>query len=67
MGGTAAGAIIGAQGVGASAAGLGILGGIRGGCTNEEAARRMVWSLFMANVRKVGGEDTDKKEMDTGI
>jgi hypothetical protein len=57
MGGTAAGAIIGAQGVAASAAGLGILGGILGGSTNEEEVRKMVRSLFMEKVRKAGGED----------
>jgi hypothetical protein len=59
MGGSAAGAIIAAQGVGASAAGLGILGGIRGGDTDEEAVIRMVWNLFRKNVRKA--EDTDKE------
>jgi len=66
MGGSAAGAILGAQGVAASAAGLGLLG-MRGGDTNEEAARRMIWSLFLANVRKEGGEDTDKKEVNTTV
>jgi hypothetical protein len=61
MGGTAAGAIIGAQGVGASAAGLGILGGIRGGWRSEEALRQTVWSLFEKNVRKAGQEDAEKE------
>lgn len=56
MGGAAAGAIVGAQGAGVAAAGLGLMNEIRGGRTDEEAAMQLVWSVFSECVRKVGVE-----------
>ena len=61
MGGSAAGAILGAQGVGAGAAGLAVLGGMAGDRRNEEAMQ-VLWNLFTENVRKARGEDTGEEE-----
>ncbi len=52
MGG-AAGAIMTAQGMGATAAGLGILDAIRSAGLNDEEARQVIWNLFVQSVRKV--------------
>ena len=57
MGGAAAGMITGAQGLGLSAAALGIIREMRAGCTVEDAARQLVWNLFTAHVKKVVGND----------
>ncbi|RYP20327.1 hypothetical protein DL767_009473 [Monosporascus sp. MG133] len=61
MGGAAAGTIAAAQGVGAGVGVAGILGRMLGGSTDEEEAKRMVWSLFIEKVRKVGEGDADKE------
>jgi len=55
MGGAAAGTIVGAQVVGASAAGLGILASVKrdGEELDEAVMKEVIWALFMANVRKV--------------
>ncbi|KAI3337163.1 hypothetical protein HD806DRAFT_475868 [Xylariaceae sp. AK1471] len=64
MGGAAAGTIAGLQGVGLGVAGLGGLGTLRSilnGSKDEGEKKRMIWSLFTENVRKIERENTDEQ------